>query len=172
MTSIKGIPIRYMWRPLGFALASSAFGLLAPVLVPAALLFARWDRNPSTDSHGECLTIRGDLPDWASWLSTPDERLPGGTYEPAVAAVFARRGRFWCSWYWLGIRNRGLGLDFTRAVPVTSPWPTDPGIYLSGMLWWMRIPVLGGRREFKLGWRTYALQGKYFAAPCLSFTPP
>jgi hypothetical protein len=88
--------------------------LVAAVGVPIVLLFAKWDEQATTFTGGASdsgpPTIRGDLPWWASWFGTFDERLPGGMYEPTVVNVHRRFGRYWCSVYWLVVRNRMFGL--------------------------------------------------------------
>ena len=152
------------------ALAAIGVLVLVPLLVALALPFARWDDEPSIDSNGQGLTIRGDLPTWAAWLATPDERLPGGTYEPAVAGVLARYGRWVCSWYWIGVRNQLHGLSAVFGVPVVSPWPVEPGYYTDGSLWWLRRPLLGGRLQLKAGYRTYWIRGAFVAVPACSIT--
>lgn len=87
---------------------------IAAVVVPFAVLFARWDKEPTTWTGGASdngpPTIRGDLPMWLSWFGTFDERLPGGMYEPTVRKVYNAVGRYWCSVYWLVVRNRMFGL--------------------------------------------------------------
>jgi hypothetical protein len=87
---------------------------LAVVGVPIVVLFAKWD-DYETDFSGGCApngppAIRGDLPKWAAWFGTFDERLPGGMYEPSVARVYQKYGRYVCSLYWLIVRNRMFGL--------------------------------------------------------------
>lgn len=158
-------------RLVGFA--SFLLGLTAPLIVLVALPFAKWDKTPSADSNGKFPdVIRGDLPRWASWYSTPDERLPGGTYEPTVADALHAFGRFWCSWYWLGIRNRMLGFDMIWAVPIDLPWPPEPGHYRNGEFWWTRRDLFWGL-QLKMGWRTYVLRGpsaRIIAAPCFTIT--
>lgn len=150
--------------------AALAVVLVAPVGTLIALPFARWDAEPSLDSNGKGLTIRGDLPAWAWWLQTPDERLPGGTYEPAVAVVLERHGRFLCSWYWLGFRNILQGLAAMFGVPVLTPWPLAPGFYTTGALWWLRWGLPGNFLQLKAGWRTYHERGTFMAVPCLTVT--
>lgn len=146
--------------------------LIAPIGTLLVLPFARWDATPSPDSNGQGSTVRGDLPTWARWFSTPDERLPGGTYEPAVAAVLARYGRFLCSWYWLGVRNRLQGLDAAFSRRLDGPWPLDPGSYRSGVSWWLRYPLFGNRLQFKAGDRAYRIRGEWRGVPCCTFTRP
>lgn len=135
--------------------------LLPPLLVPIALLFAKWREDG-----------RGNLPEWAWMLSTPDQRLPGDTSIPAVADVLAKRGRFVCSWYWLGFRNPAQGLAASFGVPVTQPWSPEPGYYENGSLWWLRKPFAGNRLQLKAGWRTYPSTSGWLAVPCMTVTKP
>lgn len=87
---------------------------LALIGVPIAVLFARWDSGPTTWTGGASdngpPTVRGDLPWGLGWFGTFDERLPGGMYEPTVVKVYNAAGRYWCSVYWLVVRNRMFGL--------------------------------------------------------------
>lgn len=95
-----------------FNLASIPLALIGAPIVCA---FARWDRTPTQFTGGAVqgpLAVRGDLPRWARWWETPDERLPGGLYERTVERVWRRYGRYVCSVYWLGVRNRMYGLSF------------------------------------------------------------
>lgn len=158
--------------PLLIALALLPLGLLAPLLVLLALPFAQWDAKPSFDSNGQGMTIRGDLPCWAAWLATPDERLPGGTYEATVDRVLKRWGRHVCAWYWLGIRNTLHGLAFTFSRPLTHPWSPEPGYYQADGLWWLRKPLMGGKLQLKAGWRNYRVDGSWWGVPCCSITRP
>jgi hypothetical protein len=157
-------------RPVLIALLIMLLDPLAPLLVLLALPFAKWDDAPSLDSNGKGLTIRGDLPAWASWLGTPNERLPGGTYEPAVTNVLQTFGRFWCSWYWLGLRNRWYGIAATFAVPLGVPWGVAPGYYEDGELWWLRYPLFGNRLQFKAGYRQYFTNGAWVGVPACTIT--
>lgn len=157
-------------RPVLIALLLLPLDLLAPFVVLMALPFAKWDDHPTADSNGAYSTIRGDLPAWAWWFTTPNERLPGGTYEPTVLDVLNKHGRFWCSWYWLGVRNRMQGLAASFGVPVVMPWSPEPGYYESGALWWLRYPLFGNKFQLKAGWRTYGIRGKWIAIPCCTIT--
>lgn len=157
-------------HPVLIALAIMLLDPLAPVLLLFALPFSKWDDKPSLDSNGNGLTIRGDLPRWASWLGTPNERLPGGTYEPAVSAVLERHGRFWCAWYWLSLRNRWYGLAAVFAKPLPGPWPPFTGYYEQGALWWLRYPLFGGRLQLKAGYRQYFVNGAWQGVPCATIT--
>jgi len=163
MKYVKPIAIALMLLALDLILLAL---LITPAVVAIAFVFAKWDEKPSADSNGQHAdVIRGDLPAWAWWWSTPNERLPGGTYEPAVSAVLDRHGRFWCSLYWLGWRNRMQGLAASFGVPVQGPWPPEPGLYDNGPLWWWRKEI-----QLKVGWRTYLIGTTWFAVPCFTFT--
>lgn len=145
--------------------------LLPPFVVPIALIFANWET--------------GRLPKWASWLETPDQPLPGDRTIPEVDAIYKSRGRFMCSWYWLGFRNTAQGWANEYGVPATAPWSPLPGYYEGvdkngAPIWWnrqtfflfgwftKRWPV-----EKKTGWRTYPDgKGGWTAVPCLTATRP
>lgn len=114
-------------RIAGMALYELACIPLAAIGAPIAVLFARWDKEPTTWTGGASdngpPTIRGDLPMWLSWFGTFDERLPGGMYEPTVRKVYERSGRYWCSVYWLVVRNRMFGLaKWLFGKPDGEPW--------------------------------------------------
>ncbi|SDO75758.1 hypothetical protein SAMN05216303_102278 [Rhodoferax sp. OV413] len=162
--------MRYL-KPIAIALLIHLFALLAPFLVPIGLLFARWDSKPTLDQNGLHLAVRGDLPACFAWLNTPDERLPGGLYEPNVETIYQRYGRFLCSWYWLGLRNRGHGFAAQFGLPTSAYWPGEPGYYQRGGLWWLRYPLAGGRLQFKAGYRIYKLlDSSFLAVPVFTIT--
>lgn len=162
------------WKPCLIALLLSPLKPLALPCVAVAYWFAKWDKTPSFDSSGKNWMIRGDLPRWASWLRTPDERLPGGTHEAAVKQVLDRYGRFACVLYWLGIRNAWYGLANVFARPLRARWPAEPGYYfdLETRTWWLRKPILGGRFHFKAGYRHYTTPAGIVGVPCLTITKP
>jgi hypothetical protein len=136
--------------------------LLPPLLVPFVLLVCVGEKR---------------LPIWASWLQTPDQDLPGDLSLPAVADIYARRGWFICSWYWLSIRNPAQGLAWRFGVDVQDPWWTlEPGYFVdpagSG-LWWSRKAIFGGALQLKSGWRPYPNpSGGFRLVPCLTVTKP
>jgi hypothetical protein len=50
---------------------------------------------------------------YPTWLLTPDDKVsPFGQYEETVRKVYGRFGRIVGDWYWLGLRNRLLGLSY------------------------------------------------------------
>nr|WP_315237729.1 hypothetical protein [uncultured Albidiferax sp.] len=158
-------------KPILIALLLQVVALLAPFLVLLALPFIRWDTDLSLDPSGRHPATRGDLPRWLAWLGTPDERLPGGLYEPTVKSIYRRFGHVWCAWYWLGVRNRVHGLAAMLGVPTSAFWPPEPGYYTRGNLWWLRYPLLGGRLAFKAGYRSYKLlDGTFLAVPVFTIT--
>jgi hypothetical protein len=178
MKYLTPIGIALLINPVLLALALAfwhpAIALLLwlspPIMVLLALPFAKWDETASVDSNGKVPTIRGDLPGWAAWLGTPNERLPGGTYEPAVASVMARYGRFACAWYWLGLRNPLYGLSAAFGTPIDEPWSLAFGYQEKGNLWWLRHPILGNRFQIKAGYRCYFIRGQWLAVPCATIT--
>jgi len=158
--------MKYLLPPL-LGLSLVLISLLCPIIVPFALLFVKWDDKPTYD-HIPCTdappVIRGDLPGWLDWLSTPDERLPGGMYEPQVRAVYERFGRYVCSWYWLGIRNRILTLSTWVGKRVTDKHVVGLGFWEGDGIWWYAKQL--GPFKFVTGYQTYkVLDGTFWAAP-------
>lgn len=154
-------------------LLASLFVLLCPPLSLLAVAFARWDDEPTPDQWGTTPTPRGDLPRWARWMQTMDERLPGGTYEPTVGRMLTRLGRYWTSVYWIGLRNRAHGLRRSFGQPstedayATSFGPDSKGrIYgvRSDGSWYWERRALGFR--LVVGHRVYrTAPGDYLAVP-------
>lgn len=142
--------------------------LLCPFLVLLALPFAKWDAEFSEARDGTRNIIRGDLPKWLSWFSTPDERLPGGMYEPAVSKMYDRWGKWVTSWYWLGIRNALFGMAFAFGKPTTDYIPDLPlGLWKRDDIW--RYSVKFGPIKFLCGYKVYkVLDGSFRAAPCFT----
>ena len=155
--------MKYLAPLAGFFLTLSA--LLAPVLALLAVPFIRWDKEISTarDESGISI-IRGDLPQWLRWLQTPDERLPGGMYEPTVLAVYRRWGKGVCSWYWMGLRNTMMGLAVACGRPCASYIPETLGYWSDGNVWRWAHRV--GPLKFVTGYQVYKLlDGSFRAAP-------
>lgn len=141
----------------------SITSLIAPFLMLLALPFIKWDTEPTTARDGST-TIRGDLPKWLSWLSTPDERLPGGLYVPDLLNVLTKYGKTVASWYWLGIRNRLFGLRFVFGKPATEYIPDVRGWYQNGDIWQYSKQV--GILRFCAGYKVYKLlDGSFLAGP-------
>lgn len=158
-------------KPILAALLIQIVALFAPLLVLLALPFIRWDSSQSLDPSGNFPAIRGNMPRWLSWLETPDERLPGGLYEPAVLAIYEKYGAWVCAWYWLGVRNRVQGFAAAFGVPATKGWTGHYGRQDQGALWWVRWPLLNRKLSFKAGYRIYLLlDGSYLAVPVFTIT--
>lgn len=162
------------WLVVRRALLGHLVALLAPFVCIVAVPLIRWDRQLSKGSFDQVPAVRGDLPAWASWFDTPDERMPGNLAEPGQFDVWVKCGKEWAAWNWVGLRNRGHGFAFryAQALP-EGPWPGEPGYYeTSNGLWWLRKPIFGGRWHFKAGWRHYFVKGKWWGVPCLTVTKP
>jgi hypothetical protein len=157
--------MNYLFAPL-IGLIIMVLNVFAPLLMLLALPFIKWDDKP-TDG-----VVRGDLPGWLSWLSTPDERLPGGLYEPAHLALYEKWGKWVASWYWLGVRNSLFGLSsyfgkdaigyMPEMVAMTGLWerPED-GVWQYGA----RL----GSLKFACGYKVYKLlDGSFRAFPCFT----
>lgn len=163
-------------KPIALALWCWAVEIVSPtsLVVPLALLGSAWDRTDSLDSNGAFACHRGDLPAWAHWYQTPDERLPGGTYEPTVLSVYKTFGKWVTSFYWLVLRNRLQGLAWRFRRPMVTPWELRDGLQVQetpqGLLWFRRRPV--GPWVAKTGWRQYVVDGTPWAVPCLTITKP
>lgn len=159
--------MNYFTAPF-LGLIVTILNLLCPFLVALALPFAKWDAESSEARDGTRNIIRGDLPGWLSWLSTPDERLPGGMYEPAVEKIYDRWGKWVTSWYWLGIRNCLFGLSLKLGRPATDYIPDLPlGLWKRDDIW--RYSAKLGPLKFLCGYKVYKLpDGTLRAAPCFT----
>lgn len=154
-------------------LAASLWVLVTPWATKAAVKRAVWDAEPSTDQHGQGMTIRGDLQPKDMWRQTLDDRLPGGTYEPTVAKMLEEKGRDATAAYWIGRRNRAHGLRKKYGVPsdqasyntrfIEDAKGRVNGIRPDGSWYWQRkvgpFKVVAGHRIYKL------LDGSYLAVP-------
>jgi hypothetical protein len=180
MNHLKPIILGLATTPLIWAVVLAPFlgwwaicvFLVIPAITIIAVDHATWDKEPSADSNGERPdVIRGDLPSWAWFLATPDERLPGGTYEPTVDEYLEEHGPFACSVYWL-YRNQLHGLSFAFAQRLPAPWPIFPGYYEVPELglWWLRYPLLGNTFQLKAGYRQYYVGGQLYGVPCCTIT--
>jgi hypothetical protein len=163
--------MKYLYPPLvGFIILILSLG--AWVVIPFALLFAKWDTEPTKEvQHGLSLNpyvIRGDLPNWLSWFSTPDERLPGGLYEADVYATYLKRGAFYCSWKWLGFRNVLMGMSAYFGKETTGFLPENiEGFYEHDGIWQANFRL--GDFKLILGYKVYQFpNGKFWAMPCFT----
>lgn len=178
--------MKYIIPPvLGFLLVLG--NLLCPILMLFALPFIKWDKEPTWARDHTLEIIRGDLPKWLSWLSTPDERLPGGMYEPTVKDIYERRGKYFTSWYWLGVRNClmnlavWLGHETTDYIPeeplgfwerdntdtpAMSDSPVTSKYNYRKDYTWRYSTMLTKKIKFVIGYQVYKdLNGKFQAAP-------
>ena len=145
--------------------------LVTPWLTRRAIRRATWDTEPSYDQWQAVSTIRGDLHPDDAWRGTPDDRLPGGTYEPTVAAWLEEQGRDECAFRWL-MRNRAHGARKRYAVPSTEEayttrfeevGNTTRGVRSDGTRYY-RLRV--GAFAYVEGHRVYRyLDGSYWAVP-------
>lgn len=156
----------YLLTPL-LGLLIGILSLTAPVLMLLSLPFIKWDKTESTGSYGRDSVMRGDLPDWLGWLRTPDERLPGGLYETAHADLYAKHGKWVASWYWLGVRNRLIGMGVAFGHETTDYSPDALGWWSRGDVWRYAFKV--GPIKFLLGHKIYKLlDGRFWAVPACS----
>lgn len=143
----------YFLTPIIGLLLGIASVFVAPIAMLLALPFISWDKIPSNGSYGQDPTIRGDLPAWLAWLATPDERFPGGLYEPMVKARLDRFGKLWCSYVWAGWRNQMIGLAYAFGKPATGYCPDNSGFWSDGNIWRLSVPL--GPIRFVTGYKVY-----------------
>ena len=154
----------YIIIPIIGLLLSLVSSVLAPILMIPAVFLIKWDTEPSNGSYGQNPTIRGDLPAWLSWLSTPDERFPGGLYEPTVLARLEAHGKLWCSYVWAGWRNQMIGLAYALGKPANDYCPDNSGFWSDGNIWRLSIPL--GPVRFITGYKVYRnTDGTFHAVP-------
>lgn len=163
--------MKYIIPPLQ-ALLLIFLTLLAPVLVPFALPFVRWDTEPSTGPQRTITppyqTIMGDFPDWLAWFRTPDQRLPGDTGIREVSDMLQTYGKWVTAWWWAGTRNAFMGLACWMGKPTEGYIPEDiEGLWTRGDVWKYRKSF--GKVRFYAGYTAYALlDGTFRAAPILT----
>ena len=157
--------MKYIITPLiGLLLGLGSF-ILAPIGMLFAVWFIKWDTVETTGSYNTFPTIRGDLPRWLRWFQTPDERFPGGLYEPTVFDILTRRGKIYTSWYWAGIRNQLMGLAAALGKPTTDYIPEQPyGFWERDDIWRYALPI--GPVRIVVGWQVYRkLDMTFLAVP-------
>lgn len=157
-------------KPVILGLFLAIFSILIPpFLVPFLLPFIKWDSTPTPGGDGgtASVTIRGDLPKWLSWFSTPDERLPGDITQPAVGSCLKKFGKNFCAYYWIGQRNRAVGLATWLGQPTNEYIPSGTGYWENGDIW--RYAMNIGPLQFICGYQVYKLlDGTFHAAPCVT----
>lgn len=138
-----------------------------------------WDAEPSLYQRMQGATVIGEpvpvhwgrLPEKYSDYETPDEKLPGGLYEPTVFKKFTEDGPEKCAFYWLGIRNRAHGFAMRFAKPASRYWTDAEGLQEQGegedRIWLERKFYLGKRFERLRGYRVYSKDGgkSFYATP-------
>lgn len=123
------------------------------------------------EPFGEPLQVRrGDLPAEYADYATPDERLPGGLYEPTVLRKYVLDGREAAAWYWLGLRNRAHGYAMQFAKPATRYWTSEEGLQTQGEgddAIWLERKLLWFGLERLRGYRVYSKDGgaTFWATP-------
>lgn len=159
---------RYLLTPVaGLTLALGSL-VIAPIGMLFAVWFVKWDTEPSTGSYGEDptvpLTIRGDLPWWLSWFSTPDERCPCNTFEPDMMIMLAKYGKTFTTYWNLGIRNQLMGLAAAIGKPTTAYAPESVKNWNRGDVWAISVPL--GICRIVAGWQIYRkLDMTFLAVP-------
>lgn len=145
----------------------TVLNLFCPILVLFALPFTKWNSEPSWGRDHTINIVRGNLPNWLSWFSTPDEELPGGMYEESVKKFYLRWGKWATSWYWLGVRNCLFGMALSLGKPTTDYIPDTLGYWERDDIW--RYSKKFGIFKFLTGYKVYKLlDGTFRAAPCFS----
>ena len=156
--------MKYILTPLiGLCLALVSF-IVAPIAMLVVVWFIRWDDTPTNGSYGQNPTIRGDLPYLLRWFQTPDERFPGGLYEPTVQGWLDAHGKWYCSYLWAGMRNQLMGLAAWLGRSATDYIPEGLGFWSRDDIW--RYACSLGFGRFVCGWQVYRrLDGTFLAVP-------
>ncbi len=94
--------------------------LIAWLVVPFALLFARKIDDSVVHDEPQEAVQRYKLHTFLRWMETPDELLPGGLYEPQVFSVYKKWGWFITAWVWIGTRNTGQGIMWNQGKEVSA----------------------------------------------------
>ena len=161
--------MKYLLTPLVGLLLALVSLVVAPVGMLFAVWFVRWDKEPSAGSYADDPNvpkiIRGDLPKWLSWFSTPDDRCPGPSYEPTIVSMIAKYGGTVTTYYNLGLRNQMMGLAQALGKPTTDYIPEEPlGFWERDDVW--RYSAKLGPIKFVCGWQvTKLLDSSFLAVP-------
>jgi hypothetical protein len=145
---------------LGLAIGLSS--LFAPILMIFVTPFIVWN------SSG-----KGSLPHWLSWFETPDEQFPGDLRIDQMRTIFDRYGKWVCSWFWGGVRNRLMGFAVWAGSETSDYAPEDvPGLWERtdsfGKIWKYTLSL--GKFHFITGYSVYKmLDGRFRAAPVFTF---
>jgi hypothetical protein len=137
---------------------------LAPFAMPFMLLLARKYDDHNTPEWADPDIQRYKLPDCLSLVETPDEYLPGGTYEPTVKSIYDTWGWFVCSWYWLAWRNVGHGMIWSLGHAVDGKSPA----YQDKIKFYGPIAVLTGWKIMRDWHGIYTDKWGFWAVPRFS----
>ena len=157
--------MKYIITPfIGLILALISL-IIAPIAMLVIVWFIKWDDIATNGSYEGDPTIRGDLPKIFRWFQTPDERFPGGLYEPTVKNWLNKYGKYYCSYMWAGWRNQLMGLAAALGRPTTDYIPETPlGMWERGNIWRYSLPI--GPTKFIIGWQVYRkLDMSFLAVP-------
>ena len=156
---------------IGRGLLCMLFGLVAMVIGPFCVIFAgpveRVDRIAGQD------IARSSLPNWLWWFQTPDERLPGGLYEPAILRWLALYGWHVCAALWLA-RNAGYGFAWWMGKPASGYLDSVEGqvVTREGLWRWKRsfgpIALQAGWKCHRADFKATAQDGPFRAIPFVS----
>lgn len=164
--------MKYVITPIVGLLLSLAGFVLAPIVMLGGVWLIKWDTEPSAGSYADDpnvpKTIRGDLPRWLNWFSTPDERCPGNMFEPAIVAMLAKYGKTVTTYYNLGWRNQMMGLAASVGKETTDYIPDKPlGFWQRDDIW--RYTLALGPIYIIAGWQVYRrLDKSFLAVPVLT----
>ncbi len=164
-------------RPCVQAWLISFVKLFAPFVVGWLVWRDRiiWDATPTLDLASGRSVVRGDLPlKYRAIWQTPDERLPGGLYEPTVLKWLDKYGPKWCSFLWLGMRNRAHGFATRFEKPMTNhfnaqvDYKDKTGVLRLDGLWQLYVSL--GPFCFLAGYRSYHTpERSYYGVPVFGF---
>ena len=157
--------MKYLITPLVGLLLALVSLIVAPIGMLVAVWFIKWDDTPTNGSYNQNPTIRGDLPYLLRWFQTPDERFPGGLYEPTVQGWLDSYGKYFCSYMWAGTRNQMMGLAAALGKPATDYIPETPlGFWERDDIWRYALPF--GPIKIVVGWQVYRkLDQSFLAVP-------
>lgn len=157
--------MKYILTPFIGLLITLGSLIIAPIGMLLAVWFIKWDKEPSNGSYNQNPTIRGDLPYILKWFQTPDERFPGGLYEPTVQKCLDKYGRIITSYYWAGLRNQLMGLAAALGRQTSDYIPEEPlGFWERDNIW--RYSIMLGKIKFVCGWQVYRkLDNTFLAVP-------
>ena len=160
--------MKYLITPLAGLLLALVSLIVAPIGMLFAVWFVKWDTEPTAGSYADDPTvpkiIRGDLPWWLSWFSTPDERCPCNSFEPDMMVMLAKYGRTFTTYWNLGIRNQLMGLAAALGKPATDYIPEGNGFWERDDIWRYSLPL--GPIRIVAGWQVYRrLDQSFLAVP-------